>query len=125
MTLQELETLEQFTSLVTNAPGLVLVDYSATWCGPCKRIYPTIVKFSKEFTSIQFYKVDVDDNEDVTKEQNIEAMPTFVLYRDGKEIQRIVGADTSTLRETLEDALKPEVNMDEVLNQDPLGLTEN
>jgi thioredoxin 1 len=126
MSVEEIDSTEEFQEKVLGAKTPVLVDYSATWCGPCKRIFPTIVKLAGEFTSVSFYKVDVDELDDVAKEQKIKAMPTFVLYQDGVEVQRIIGADSSGVRGALEGLANPkEVNMEEVLSSDPLGTGQN
>ena len=73
---------------------LSVVDFFATWCGPCKTIAPKIVAFSDEFPDVTFYKVDVDDHPEISAEANVTAMPTFVFYKDGKAVGTVVGANS-------------------------------
>ena len=100
---------------------LVVIDFFATWvilsieienrnqlnfswCGPCVRIAPKIEEWSngdyKE--SVVFMKVDVDEAEEVAAKYSVDAMPTFVLIKDGKEIDRVVGASVDQLKEKIE-----------------------
>lgn len=72
--------------------GYVLIDFFAEWCGPCKRFSPTLEKLSKEWTNVTFYKVDVENLMNVSEEEKIASMPTFVLYFQGREVGRVSGA---------------------------------
>jgi thioredoxin 1 len=72
--------------------GYVLVDFFAEWCGPCKRFSPTLEKLSQQWTNVAFYKVDVENLTHVAEEEKISSMPTFVLYYNGREVDRISGA---------------------------------
>ena len=83
---------EKFVELVDKSKGYVFVDFFAEWCGPCKSFAPTFEQLSKEWTDVPFYKVDVDLLEDVAEENNIQSMPTFILYLDGREVDRLCGA---------------------------------
>jgi thioredoxin 1 len=89
----DIPTDEDFQRLVYESKGYVLVDYHAKWCGPCKLIAPRIHSLSQEWKEVSFYKVDVDVLRDISEKEEIECMPTFVLYLDGKEQQRATGAD--------------------------------
>eukprot|EP01083_Nonionella_stella_P224621 799428_1 len=71
----------------------LLIDFYATWCGPCKQIAPKLAQLSTQYTNIQFLKIDVNKLEDLSQEYQISAMPTFVFIRNKKEISRIRGAD--------------------------------
>jgi thioredoxin 1 len=77
--------------------GAVVIDFFATWCGPCKRIAPFFEKLSESVKSVSFFKVDVDESQDLVNEFAISAMPTFVFLKDGKEIKRVEGADMTGL----------------------------
>jgi len=71
--------------------GKVLVDLWAPWCGPCRVISPIIEELSKEIKDINFLKLNVDNNGDIAQEYEIMGIPTLILFKDGKEIKRIVG----------------------------------
>ena len=79
------------------------MDFYATWCGPCKVIAPKVVEFSKEYPEVDFIKVDVDDLSDVAAEYNIRAMPTFLLFKDGKQVDNVVGANASKRKSQQQD----------------------
>jgi thioredoxin 1 len=76
----------------------MVIDCFATWCGPCKVIAPEVVKLSKEYPSTRFYKVDVDEVPDVAQELGVRAMPTFVIFKDGKKVGEVVGANKHALQ---------------------------
>ncbi|XP_052775543.1 thioredoxin-like [Mya arenaria] len=82
---------------------LVVVDFTATWCGPCKMIGPKFVEMEKEFPDAIFYKVDVDENSDVAGAEGISAMPTFKCYRNGKQVADMCGANETKLREMIKE----------------------
>lgn len=77
--------------------GLIVIDFFATWCGPCKRIAPTYEKLSESLTSIQFFKVDVDESPELVSQFDISSMPTFIFLKDGVEVKRVEGADMREL----------------------------
>ena len=76
-----------------SAPGVMVIDAFAVWCGPCKVIAPKVVEYSKQYTDARFYKVDVDEVPDVAQELGIRAMPTFVVFKDGELFETVVGAN--------------------------------
>ncbi len=73
--------------------GFVVIDFFATWCGPCKRIAPAFEELEKRFVNVTFLKVDVDESEDIASKFNVESLPTFVFLKNGVEAHRIEGAD--------------------------------
>jgi thioredoxin 1 len=79
------------------AKGPSIVDCFATWCGPCKMISPKFEHFSDQYQSVQFLKFDVDEVEELAAELGIQAMPTFVAFKDGKEVNRVMGANPSAI----------------------------
>ncbi|GFZ49612.1 Thioredoxin-like protein [Saitozyma sp. JCM 24511] len=94
-------TKEEFDALI-NSGDVVVVDFWATWCGPCKLISPHFNKLEEKFPAVKFVKVDVEEVEDVAKEQEIRAMPTFKAYKNGKVIDQITGAVPAKLTAMLE-----------------------
>ncbi|KYN19855.1 Thioredoxin-2, partial [Trachymyrmex cornetzi] len=66
--------------------NLVVIDFFAVWCGPCKMIGPLIEELSKEMLDVVFLKVDVDECEDIAAEYEISSMPTFVFIKEGKVV---------------------------------------
>ena len=67
-----------------------LLDFYATWCGPCKMLSPIIDELSKD-RSLEVVKIDIDKNEDLVKEFGIMSVPTIVLLKDNKEVARNIG----------------------------------
>ncbi|CDM30805.1 hypothetical protein DTO013E5_549 [Penicillium roqueforti] len=91
-------TAEEYKTKVTDATGLVVVDFHATWCGPCKAIAPTLEKLSDAHTNVKFYKVDVDDLAEVAAANAVSAMPTFRFYKNGELNQEVKGANPSAIQ---------------------------
>jgi thioredoxin len=76
---------------------LVVVDFTATWCGPCRFIGPIFEKLATENPEAEFVKVDVDEAEDVAARCSIQAMPTFHFYKGGVKVAEMMGADQAKL----------------------------
>ena len=83
--------------------GKVLVDCFATWCGPCKMLSPILDEVAKEKEDYKFYKLDVDDAENVSKEYGIMSIPTLLIFEDGKLKDKLTGFKT---KEELDSILK-------------------
>ncbi|XP_025201093.1 thioredoxin-like protein 1 [Melanaphis sacchari] len=79
--------------LNANSMKLVVVDFSATWCGPCKRVAPLYDELSNKYDRAVFLKVDVDKCQETAASQGVSAMPTFILYRNKVKVAKIQGAD--------------------------------
>jgi len=78
-------TVEEFDAKVLKAPTPVLVDFFATWCGPCHKLEPTIAALEAEYRGrVAFFRVDVDKARDVAKAWGIENIPTVIVFRGGK-----------------------------------------
>lgn len=86
---------------------VAVIDFFATWCGPCKMIAPVVEKMSNEepYTKVKFFKIDVDNTPDVAQELGIRAMPTFVIFKGGKEVAQVVGANANDLKKKIDSAL--------------------
>ncbi|XGW17039.1 hypothetical protein V3C99_002009 [Haemonchus contortus] len=91
--------LTDFQSKIGSADRnrLFVVDFYADWCGPCRFIAPIVEQFSSRFTNATFLKVNVDNSPDISRQYGIRAMPTFVLIKEGREMERIQGANPQAL----------------------------
>ncbi|XP_072956509.1 thioredoxin H2-2 [Typha angustifolia] len=76
---------------------LMVIDFSASWCGPCRFIEPAFKALAAKFTDAVFVKIDVDELSEVSRKWRVEAMPTFVLVKGGQEVSRVVGAKKDEL----------------------------
>ncbi|NP_001091381.1 uncharacterized protein LOC100037235 [Xenopus laevis] len=95
---RHVETLEEFQNVLQEAKEkLVVVDFTATWCGPCKMIAPVFEKLSVENPDVVFLKVDVDDAQDVAAHCEVKCMPTFHFYKNGLKVFEFSGANESSL----------------------------
>jgi thioredoxin 1 len=84
---------DSFEADVLKAQGLVLVDFWAGWCGPCKQIAPALEEISSEMApDLTVAKVNIDDHPALTTTYGVRGIPTMILFKDGQEITRKVGA---------------------------------
>ncbi|CAK7562498.1 MAG: Thioredoxin-like protein 1 [Sporothrix epigloea] len=108
----QITSAAQFDSLLKTSK-VVVADFFATWCGPCKMIAPVFEKIATQLgrkDAVTFVKIDTDQQKDIASKYSIRAMPTFLLFRDGNEIERVQGADPRKL-ETLVNKVALEANM--------------
>ena len=81
----------------------VVLDFTATWCGPCQMIGPEFQKLSNEdrFNHVKFFKVDVDQSPELCESFNIKCMPTFIFVKNKEKIDELQGADKKCLEEKI------------------------
>ncbi len=84
-------TSDNFEEEVLNSSKTVVIDFYADWCQPCKVYSPIIEEFAKENENIKIVKVDVDNSEDLAIKYHAISIPTTVIIKDGKEVNRVVG----------------------------------
>eukprot|EP00536_Pseudo-nitzschia_multiseries_P015743 jgi/Psemu1/247091/estExt_Genewise1.C_9420020 len=98
-----LKSMEDYEAMMQESKTkLVVIDFTATWCPPCRMIAPIFEQMAAETPDAAFYKVDVDDASDVAAVCNIEAMPTFQFYKDGEMVEVLTGANPAKLSELLQ-----------------------
>ncbi|MBS3125085.1 thioredoxin [Candidatus Woesearchaeota archaeon] len=85
---------DNFEEKVVKSKKMVVVDYFAPWCQPCKMIAPVFEKLSKQLTHIMFAKVNVDENSQLASDQGVMNIPCVIIYNNGEEVDRIVGFQT-------------------------------
>lgn len=81
---------DEFNDLVIDKKEIILVDFYASWCGPCKMLAPILEEISKE-VDVQICSVDVDDNFDLAKSYGVMSVPTLILFNNGIEVKRAIG----------------------------------
>ena len=85
-------TKENFEEEVLKSDKPVLLDFWASWCGPCRMIAPTIEEIAEENDTIKVGKINVDDERDLSLQFGIESIPTLIVMKDGKIVNKGVGA---------------------------------
>ena len=104
---QMIEKLDDsnFTDYIND--GVILVDFFAEWCGPCRMLGPILKQVAEEMSGkAQIAQVDIDKAPGVTSKEEIASVPTLVLYKDGEEVNRIVGLkDADALKRMISAAL--------------------
>jgi len=79
------------TIIMIPKEGRVLVDFYATWCGPCKMVAKTLDQYAEEVSEVKVVKINVDEEADIASEYNIRSIPTLIYFEDGEIIERQTG----------------------------------
>ena len=86
-------TKDSFNSDVLSESKLVLTDFWAEWCGPCKQIAPRLEELSEKYSeNLSVCKIDVDSNRELALEYNVRSIPSLILFKNGEQVDTLVGA---------------------------------
>ncbi len=80
-----------FEEIIKNTKGVVLVDFYATWCGPCKMLSPILEQVNNELENVTVAKVDIDEALPLAKGFGIMSVPTMIIFANGEEKERLIG----------------------------------
>jgi len=90
-------TLDSWDTEVLQSPNVVMVDFWAAWCSPCKMVAPTVEELAKEYEGkAKFVKVNTDENPDLASRYKIRGIPTLMFFKNGKVVDQIIGAVPKT-----------------------------
>jgi len=85
-------TKEEFDNIISNSGDkIIIVDFAAEWCGPCKTLGPILDTVAQENPDVQVVKVDVDENSDLSVEYGIRSIPTVFIFKSGELVNKFVG----------------------------------
>ncbi|MCM1002865.1 MAG: thioredoxin [Candidatus Gastranaerophilales bacterium] len=88
---QEINT-ENFDKEVISHNGVIVVDFFANWCGPCRKLGPILEEVEQELSSkVKFAKINTDDNLEMAKKYQVSGLPTLMVFKDGEAVERMVG----------------------------------
>ncbi len=82
----------EFNETINNSKPIVIVDFFAEWCMPCLMMSPIIEELAGRFKDIKFAKINVDENHEIAAKFGISSIPCMIVFQEGKEIDRIIGA---------------------------------
>ncbi len=91
----------QFKSVVLDSQKPVLVDFFATWCGPCRQMSPVLDQIASERSDVKIVKVDVDENQNLAAQFGVMSIPTLIYFKNGKAVSQAVGARSKASLETM------------------------
>lgn len=101
---QEIKNLEDFTTAVGNEDtGLVVIDFYADWCGPCKMIAPVYAKLGDKYPNVGFYKINSDreSTNKISAACEVNSLPTFCFFKGGKYLTKTMGANEAKINELI------------------------
>ena len=104
----ELSTLEHLnTYSISNPSKLLVIDFKASWCAPCKAIKPFIDYLKENYPNVDFYEIDIEDEDKETIVNNFDIvkLPTFVYYKNGKVCETLIGTNKSKIEELVNEFL--------------------
>jgi len=102
MSVHHVHSVEELTNLKASKDKLVVVDFSATWCGPCRAIAPFYEELAKKTPNAVFIHVDIDELADAPDVSDVSGVPTFKFYKNNTLITQFSGANQAKLQSTVQ-----------------------
>jgi thioredoxin len=104
MAIHDIQSKEQLVKLFTERKpnDILVVHWTASWCGPCKQVQPTIDKMAQDSKNVEFARIDVDDQAELAGEAQISAVPTFHVFKDNAQVGEVQGAQPTVLQALIE-----------------------
>ncbi len=93
-----IKSREEFVQLKTTQ-SIVVIDFYAQWCGPCKSLAPLFEDLSLSFPDIPFIKVDIDEFEDIAEAYKVSCVPTIIILFEGEPVKTVTGGSLNTIKE--------------------------
>lgn len=84
---------ENFDDII-NRKTLTVVDFSASWCMPCRMLKPILERVAEKLDNIDFYNLDIDESEDIAKRYRVFSVPTIICFKEGKKVDSMVGLNS-------------------------------
>ena len=106
--LLELSTIDNLNTYSTSNPSkLLVIDFKASWCAPCKAIKPFIDYLKENYPNVDFYEIDIEDEtkETIVNNFDIVKLPTFLYYKNGKVCETLIGTNKSKIEELINEYL--------------------
>jgi len=103
-TVVKIESFDELNDTIQNNK-FVVIDFGATWCGPCKKIKPYFELLAENHKNCVFCYVDIDDCPDIAEEYYINKLPTFLIYKDKENCDEYVGGSEIQMKESIEKIL--------------------
>lgn len=98
----QIYSTDQYIEEVRRAEGLVVIDFNATWCGPCRSVKPVYEALALRMPHVTFLSVDVDQCKQLAEDMKVRNLPTFMIGRDGEQKETFSGADTAYLEQQIQ-----------------------
>lgn len=92
-------TNEEFNEIINNSHKIVVVDFWAEWCMPCLMMTPIIEDLAEAMRDVKFTKINVEDNKQLSEKYKISSIPCLIVFKEGKEVDRIIGAHSADVIE--------------------------